>query len=59
MAEEDDSELGKCVKCGMAQCMNAGSQKVRAQLVLRGVGGNITLRAFGQVVQNIARKLTS
>ena len=55
-AEDDDPELGKCVKCGMVQCIDVASQQVRAQLMIKGVGGILTVRAFGEVVESIAQK---
>ena len=55
-AEDDDPELGKCVKCGMVQCIDVASQQVRAQLMIKGVSGIVTVRAFGKVVESIAQK---
>ena len=55
-AEEDDPELGRCVKCGMVQCIDVASQQVRAQLMIKGVGGILAVRAFGKVVESIAQK---
>ena len=55
-AKEDDPELGKCVKCGMVQCIDVTSQQVRAQLMIKGVGGILMVRAFGKVVESIAQK---
>ena len=54
-AEDDDPELGKCVKCGMVQCIDVASQQVRAQLI-KGVGGILMVRGFGKVVESIAQK---
>ena len=54
--DEDDPELGKCVNCGMLQCIDTASQQLRAQLMIKGVGNILTLRAFGKVVESIAQK---
>ena len=45
-----------CVNCGMLQCIDAASQQLRAQLMIKGVGNILTLRAFGKVVESIVQK---
>ena len=58
--EDDDPELGHCVKCKMMQCVDAATQELSVQLMVKGgVQGSHTLRAFGKIVQDIAQKPAS
>ena len=54
--DEDDPDLGHCVKCKMMQCLDASQQQLSVQLMIRGTVGNHSLREFGKVVEDIAQK---
>lgn len=55
VADIEDLELGTCAKCGTMQCMDAAKEDVIAQVMVRLSNGTCSLRAFGQVVKDIAQ----
>ena len=56
LPDEEDTDLGHCVKCKMMQCMDAATRELSVQLIVKSAGGTITLRAFGKTVQDISQK---
>ena len=54
----EDAEFGQCVKCHMMQCMADVSKELSAQLILKLPIGQLTLRAFGKTVLDIAQSTT-
>lgn len=54
--DENDPELGCCPKCKMIQCIETTCGGLSVQLMVKGDGEKLTLRAFGKVVEEIAQK---
>ena len=53
--DEDDEEMGECVRCKMIQCICDAEKGVTATLTLKPQGGKtITLHAFNKVLKSIA-----
>ena len=52
----DDPEFGQCVKCQMMQCMADVNKELSAQLLIKLPTGQITLRAFGKTILDIAQR---
>ena len=55
----DDKEVGECTKCKMIQCMDDCKCSISAQLAVKTNDSIMTLRAFDEVVYNIAQKRSS
>ena len=53
LPDKDNAELGHCMKCSMMQCLDASTVEFSAQLVVQGVGSQLTL-----VVQGVGSQLT-
>ena len=56
VADDEDPEVGQCVKCSLMQCLDVTTEEVCAELVIMGGGVKHTLRAFGKRVAEIAQK---
>ena len=55
----EDAEFGQCVKCQMMQCVADATKELSAQLLLKLPTGQLTLRAFGKHVYDIAQSSTA
>lgn len=54
--DNKDPDIGTCVKCQTMQCMDAGKEEVVAHIMVRVTNGNLPLRVFGRVVEDIAQE---
>ena len=52
----DDPEFGQCIKCQMMQCMADVNKELSTQLLIKLPTGQITLRAFGKTILDIAQR---
>ena len=55
LQDAEDLDLGTCGKCHTMQSME-GDEGLVAELIVRFPDGNLTLRAFGDVVAAIAKR---
>lgn len=55
-ADRDDPDIGSCAKCNTVQCMDSAKEELVAHVMVRVGGGNLALRVFGKVVEDIAQK---
>lgn len=54
--DSEDADLGHCSKCDMVQCLDGGSKGLMAKLMIASAAENLSLCAFGKIVENIAEK---
>ena len=55
--DEEDVEMGECVKCRMIQCISERCKSVMATLMVKTESGNThILRVFDKVISDIAEK---
>ena len=59
LPDEEDEEFGECAKCKMLQCLDECKKVLTAQVIVKSGAGRLTLRAFEQVILDIAQKPAS
>ena len=62
LSDQDDPDVGECVRCGMLQCLDAAKVGIVAHLVIKtesasGLSKNqyLALRAFGTTLADISQ----
>ena len=54
--DNEDSEIGTCTKCNTMQCIDSAKVELVAHIMVKVHDGNLPLRVFGRVVEDIAQK---
>ncbi len=56
LADDEEDDIGKCVKCQMTQCIEGCQKQLSVRVVIGDGSEHLTLCAFGQVVLDIVEK---
>ncbi len=54
--DEDDEELGECIKCKMVQCVDGSKSHLTTRVIIAAGKEHLTLRAFGKTVLQLFEK---